>query len=321
MTAAQFNRLWAQLESTLLQRRWDYLRETWLRHIPIINPPGAVPQRVLADLTSELVTMPAPQLGKLQSFTFPIGEVPELMFREGVYWLHKALHVLGASETHAAKGMPTWSLSSAYQSAFFSARASMAFLGLAISEVEKTSFVINLCRDMRLMSDRQYGTPGAFREEAQFYTLGILFDHRQIWSLLQRLLRITTRPPWPSELSTYIAQMNASDITKQRHNLHYQLLGWYFNDLYTFEFPSGFDDVQPTGSGRELFDTSISKFSFSFAAAILRIGLDPFLDICRYTNRLTDEKDRLTTCLIEERHPVLFEKLQLLSAAPKPVSL
>jgi HEPN domain len=113
--------------------------------------------RTISDMISELVTEPANRTGILQTFGFPVGEALHLLFREGVYWLHKALHVLGAAEIDADGGMPTWSLSSAYQSAFFSARSSMAFLGVAIAERAKTSYVVEFCRDMRTMSAREYG--------------------------------------------------------------------------------------------------------------------------------------------------------------------
>jgi HEPN domain-containing protein len=321
MTAAQFNRLWKELEATIVRRRWDYIRGTWLRHLPVIEPPGRAPDRTLSDFVGEVVTDISATGKHIQSLSFPAGDVPTLMFHEGVYWLHKALHVLGAAEKHADTGMPTWSLSSAYQSAFFSARASMAFLGVAVTELEKTSFVVAISRDMQLMSAGEYGTLGAFDGEAHFHTFGVLFDHRQVWLLFQRLLRVTTRAPWPAPLTSYVGQLNVAEITKQRHHLHYQLYGWVFDDLFNFQFGHGFDQTAPTGSGRDLFDPGAAKFSFVLAAALLRMALDPFIDICRYSNRLAQEKALLVACLPEERHPILFESLQEICASAETISL
>lgn len=321
MTAAQFNRLWDKVEASIVRRRWDYIRGTWLKHLPIIAPAGAQPDRTIADLVGELVPDIPTTNNHVQEFSFPSGEIPALLAREAIYWLHKALHILGAAECHADGGMPTWSLSSAYQSAYFSARASMAFLGVGVAELEKVSFLVDVSHDMQLMSPREYAAVGAFSDDARFYTLGVLFDHRQIWHLYQRVLRVTTRVPWPEPLNSYLGQLNVAEITKQRHLLHYQLRGWVFDDLFDFVFAHEFDRTSPSGSGRTLFDSDKPEFTFVLAVALLRTALDPFVDICRYSNRLADEEALLIASLPAERHPILFERLQRICGSAEAIPL
>src|SRR5712692_8314285 len=122
---------WNALEKSFDQRRWSSIRTSWPNFVgKPIDPPGCAPELTLSELLEGGGVMTGtPEKGKLTRVRHPRGEITEIIFREAVFWLHKALHVLGASEAHADMGLQNWSLSAAYHSAYFAARAIMAFFG------------------------------------------------------------------------------------------------------------------------------------------------------------------------------------------------
>jgi len=252
----------------------------------------------------------SPTRTKVTTIKAARGEVPATLFREAVYWLHKALHVLGASEAQVSNGLPTWSLSVAYQGAFFSARSIMSFLGVGVAEIDQTSVCGDICRDMQGLRPQLLAEIGAFEEETSFHTVGSRFEHIHIWRLFQRLLRITSCDIWPAGWANYLAQVDVSEITKQRHRLHYKLTYWVTDDLHTFLYPDSFRDVTPSGEGRNLFDAVKDNFSLTLAFSVTRLALMLFSDLSRMTNRLTDERDIMDRCLSPERHPLFVDTLR-----------
>src|SRR5438552_326767 len=113
---ADHDRIWERLENSFGERRWNSIVATWPQFVGApIDPPGSAPELTLSDLLQQggvLVNLPTKN--ELTSVDHPRGEIPYIIFREAVFWLHKACHVLGASEAHVDMGMPTWSISAAY---------------------------------------------------------------------------------------------------------------------------------------------------------------------------------------------------------------
>lgn len=253
--------------------------------------------------------MQVPERGEFTTTPHPRGEVPEIIFREAVFWMHKALHVLGASEMHVDMGLPSWSLSSAYQSSYFAARSILAFFGVSVAEMQHISVVVDLCRDMQGMRPQRMAQIGAFEEEILFRSIGVLFDHRQVWRLFQRILRTASCTIWPEGWANYFAQLDLADLTKQRHGLHYQLHYWVLDDLHDFVHSSDFRNVAPTGTNRDLFDTEKLNFSLTVSTAMTRMALLLFKDICGHTNRLVEERSRMLNAFSIERHPLFSDTL------------
>jgi hypothetical protein len=306
------DRVWTNFENSFRPRQWKIVRNSWAAFVPLIDPPGSRPAITLATFLedSEILVPVSVRRNQLTGLKTSRGEVPEIIFREAVYWLHKALYVLGASETHINTGLPTWSLTVAYQSAFFSARSIIGFLGVSVTEVNGVTFCGDICRDVQGIRPKRAMEMGAFDEEVSFYTIGIRFEHRHVWSLFQRILRVTSCDVWPDGWANYFAQLKVSEITKQRHGLHYRLTYWVEDDLYTFLHPDGFCEVSPSGNNRTLFDSERTNFSLTVALSITRLALVLFSDLCQITNRLSDESRLINECLSLERHPVFADVLK-----------
>ena len=256
------------------------------------------------------VLMRVPEKSKFTNQLHPCGEVPEIIFQEAVLWMHKALHVLGASEVHIDQGLPSWSMFSAYQSAYFAARSILAFYGVSLGEYQHVSVVVDLCRDMRGMRPQKIADIGAFEKEIPFRSLGVLFDHRQTWQLFQRVLRISTCDIWPDGWASYFANLNMSELTRQRHGLHYHLDYWILEDLHDFIYSDIFNNVDPSGTGRELYNSDSDNFSLIAGYTMTKMALLLFKDLCPLTNRLAVEKETVMRSISFERHPLFSDKFQ-----------
>jgi len=303
---------WEKLEGAISVRRWDATQTAWINFgIPFIDPPGSAPELTLTGFLGENEFFADIALDAIANTPILVsrGGVPEMIFREEVYWLHKSIHVLGASEAHINLGLPTWSLSAAYQSGFFAARSILAFLGIAVGEVRGVSVVVDLCRNLHGMSPRKVAELGAFEEEISLRSPGYLFGHAHIWRLFQRLLRVVTRVPWPNGWTTFFHQLEIADLTKQRHSLHYQLGFWVMNDMHVNIYSESFRDVGATGEARELFDSKGENFSLAAAFKLFRMALSLFQSFAAVTNRLASEQALLRGVCNSDRHPLFSDTL------------
>ena len=177
-------------------------------------------------------------------------------------------------------------------------------------KLKHVSVAADLCRDMQGVRPLKMARIGAFDENVEFRSLGVLFDHRQIWLLFRRILRTTSCTIWPEEWATFFSNVDISDITRQRHGLHYQLQYWVLDDLHNFVYSEPFQNVDPTGTGRELFDREKPNFSLAAGAVLTRMALALFKDVCTLTNRLAGEREMVAAAFSTERHPLFAETLR-----------
>ena len=312
MSKVDYERLWYELEGSLVSRRWDAVSASWSGQAPQIEPAGGAPSITLSRYLSEsgIFADSLPEKHKLTHVRNSRDEVPSLVLREAIYWLHKAVHVLGACETQVNGGRLTWASSDAYQNAYFAARAIISLLGVAIAEVENSSIVIELCRDQKGMRPGKISELGAFEEQLHILSLGILFDHRQIWTIFRRVVRTTTRLNWSPELLSYFSNIDIALLSRQRHGLHYQVDYWIMPDMHEFIHSDAFRDVSPDASGRALFSPDRNNYTFTIAFTLTRLALMMFKDLCKLTNRLSGEQELFIRTLSSERHPVFSHSLR-----------
>lgn len=310
-------KLWRAFELLFLERRWDKIRDSWIAFVPLIEAGGKPPpeELLLANALEALFPSGAPQKGAVSSLEgFPRAELPEIVLREAIYWLHKATHVLGASEKHIEDGLPTWSLSAGYQAAFFAARAVLAFHGIAVGEHDGASFVIDLCRDSRGVPSARMDSLGAFNEEVSFRSTGYLFGHKEIWSLFQRLLRIVKHTCWPEDYLVFYRELDLTDMSRQRHSLHYNLEYWVMDDLCDTVFDDAFANMAPTGAGKMMYQPKASNFSIAIGLTATQMAMQLFEGICELTNRLQAERELFQKVLNLDRHPYFAERIGLNAA-------
>ena len=113
---------------------------------PSLALPGSPPQMLLSEMAAlgqclGIDVLPKSQVRELFE---PIPGLREAVLHDAIYLLHKAAHVLGSALVHVSSGMCTWSLSSAYQAAYFAMNSVMRFLGVAVVEYESRHFLIDV---------------------------------------------------------------------------------------------------------------------------------------------------------------------------------
>ena len=126
-------------------RRWETIKGKWIKYIPDIKPPGTPPRVLFSEV--EDFQSSAQRLSVSQDdlcTRADISGIRSLALWEAIFLLHKAAHVLSAAELHAKIGVLTWSLSSAYQSCFFSAKSILNFVGINIAEYKNKNYYLRL---------------------------------------------------------------------------------------------------------------------------------------------------------------------------------
>ncbi|NJK91884.1 MAG: hypothetical protein HC904_08695 [Blastochloris sp.] len=145
---------------------------------------------------------------------------------------------------------------------------------------------------------------GAFEENAVFSSVGVLLDHRQMWMIFQRLLRVSRCDLWPDAWKNFFAQTDISELTRQRHGLHYNLKFWVMDDMHQLNYDESFRKVDSTGQGLSLFDKDNSNYSYVLAFTLVQMALSMMVDLSQETNRLKDEMALILTTFSSDRHPL-----------------
>lgn len=293
------------IENHVLARRWSYMAGQWLSYLPILGPPGSRPDEPLSEFIG--FTQAAPQVEGQQVALF--GDVPglrQMVFREGLYLLHKALHVLGCAETDASAGFLTWSISEAYHSAFFGAKAILHLLGIAFPTYEPMSKSI-------LIDIFSAGSNQANRKRLEkrkldpsfisFVRLDYKLEHRHVWTLLSRALRVMQIEAWPAAYLKALRNLDVTTVSKQRNSIHYGNHEWLFDDLYNLLTSEGFG-VHPDAIEQKLVYEHESDFSLVLGIIICRLALLLIEDLARQTNKLTDEIKIIRSRLNSNFHPL-----------------
>src|SRR5437870_5428089 len=122
MTGSSFEKKLGRVSS----RDWHEVKGAWLSFLPTIDEPGRPPDHGLEELDDLWnVTLQTAETGEHRA---NVSGAREALFRQGLFVLHKAVHVTGCAEMTANTGMPSWSLSIAYQAAYFAQQATLNFL-------------------------------------------------------------------------------------------------------------------------------------------------------------------------------------------------
>lgn len=280
----------------IFPRKWGELKQKWLDYIPEIDEPGSVPQErvvnsiILRDHVAKIIDN--------QPFIIPedIPEIKHFALKEGLFWLHKAGNVIGASQIHINEGIKSWSLSSAYHSALFATKAILPFLGIVVTEFpERGSFLVDLWSE-------EIAKKSKIRIRS-YDTIKVLkvcrIEHRHIWTLLQRMLTITEFPVEVITLENVesLKSLAKNDFAKQRNKLHYRPT-WIFDDIHQQMFDSSFLNFESQlTDGSALSDPDIDNFSFALAFVLMRMAIRMLVDIADFSPIIKTELDLLQSWL------------------------
>lgn len=232
-----------------------------------------------------------------------IGEVSamrEMILRESIFLLHKALHVLGVAEKNVDSGMRTWSLCDGYQAALFSAKALLGLCGVSVAEVDSRSLIIDIFADIDV---RGNSIPSISFVKA-------VLDHKSIWQMLQRIFRVTKCALWPSDA---VAKLQIGDVkrfARQRNEIHYSNSAWPLADLQQFLTEGAFGEIRFWDSSDEDL-VERSDISLVLGYYLVRMALAMLGDLEDLSAKLTPEMEVFRSSVQRDRHPLYYESLSV----------
>jgi hypothetical protein len=284
---------------------WSVHRETWLNYLPndytFGNPPSISvanwePFQRAAD-ESKGMPISAPV------YRVNLKGLHELVLRESIFMLHKAWHVLGAAEQHAANGQPTWAQSSGYHAAFFAAKATFGLLGHALIEHANRMCLVRLF-PFESRSKTQ-GGPIHAPDSAEVIYLDKSFTHREIWELYKRVLNTTgvAEEIWPSDTTTFLKLLPTEEFAAERNSLHYQSDAWIFNDLFADQTIDGLG-IADTAEQRWTFPSG--GFSMCIGERCFYLGRSLLVDMSELAPSLNGETGLFSSTSTQNRHPYYF---------------
>ena len=227
------------------------------------------------------------------------------MFREAIFLLHKASHVIGHAEVSVRSGAKTWSLSDAYQGALFGARSIVYLLGVGLPEYKSKLVITDVWPKIEEQKEsRQRLSLDADAESPVQFTLAtIKLEHRHFWMLFQRLLNVCKVDVWQKEYVSALRKLETKEFAMQRNILQYRDWRWIFDDLHESRIDEQFG-VHKGDLHDALVYAERSDFSIALALALMRMALDLIGSITALTNKLNTEITLLRNRLTMDYHPL-----------------
>lgn len=292
----------------LSQRDWPQVSEGLLQYVAELSftTPGQQPAFSLSELpslTAAIQTMPRD--GELR-----VERIPGLgaaMLHEGVFLLHKCANVLVASHDQAAVGLPTWSLPTGYQAAYFSADAILKLLGVAVIEVNSIPCTVDIWPEPPADLSRKQRDKYQPGSEIQLIRHDRLQHHHR-WAVLKRVLRTTSGHPMDLELCEAIKSIGERDFARQRNELHYGT-SWKFSDLHAYCSPIGFLRPQDKVALVSYLQPDRDEFSIALANVLFSFGVALLTAIAGNSPVIEDERALLVASCASSRMK-LWERFQ-----------
>ncbi len=131
----------------------------------------------------------------------------------------QAANVLVASQSQVTGGLPTWSIATAYQSAFFSMEAMLLMLGVAVVEVNNKTLVFDIWPEVESSLSKKLKAQYKLGSEIQFVHHSRL-EHHHRWAILKRVLRTLSNSPIAGAVINAINEIDDKEFARQRNRLH-----------------------------------------------------------------------------------------------------
>ena len=280
---------------------WEIVRDAWLEYVRDIKPVGSKPHSALNAVDGfREAADEAGQLPANECFVrVTISGFHRVALHQGIYLLHKAWHVLGAAEAHAAEGLLSWSLSSAYHAAFFAAKANLIFLGYPFVEDSNNQILAKLfpTETRRKGGMRQLE---AVAPETVELTSTKHLQHREVWSLFQRALNVARVPNWPSAAKKWLSLLKPADFASERNAIHYKPETWPYEDLHVEVFNDNFGVALSENKRWEFPD---GGFSLCLGLTVIELGVQLLRDLCEVAPVLQPELELFKETATKRRHP------------------
>ncbi len=289
-------------------RDWQEISSKWSGYIPRLDQPKSPPNPPLArfyDLNQTLDNPPS------DAFSREITGLRQLLFQEGLFLFHKATNVISAAEIHARHGMLTWSLSNAYQGAFFGAKAIIRFLGVATIAHSNKYWIIDIYPELAKLTSKEKAQGLRPDPNTSFTLAHARIEHRHIWQLFQRLMRVSKfQDPIMNRLQGALSKyFDERTFAEQRNALHYGNNTWFFDDMYQLLQDVAFGTESVLQIERIPFENLESDFSMLLACVVLYFGIYLLRSLSEGTNKLNDDLALIMESLTSEWHPIYTDNL------------
>lgn len=287
-----------KIKTLVLDRPWDLISDYWLTSIPRIDPDLNVGFEALEEFgpLSDLVGA-----GPADVLRQEIPLVRQIVFREAVFLLHKAINVLSLAEMSANRGSPTWSLSTAYHSAFLGMRSLTRLFGVAHVTSGKNTWVIDIFPQWVKQSKRKSKDVNSQSDMLIFKVARM--DQRHYWRLFQRLV-CTTKfgDQGLKNLAADFWKIDEGDFSEQRHALIYENNSWYFDDLYKDDIRAGFGIRTSNLSIKD--DRGTEDFTLVLAYSMVEFGIRLLRSLREKANILAESLEVIENSVTNIRHPM-----------------
>ena len=267
-------------------RDWHTIRERWIDHVPTFASPGIPPELELCELPSVDERL---NLEKKQTVTIK-DNLPGLrqgVLHEGIYLFHKAAHIFGASLLHVESGLCTWSLSSAYQSAYFAMKSILCLLGVSIVDSQTRGiFLVDVWHTEDRHQKRQKD-PIVF-----MYNSGKI-EHGQLWACFQRAVDVTSNHEsiCAASFRRGLLGVEPNEFADQRNRLHYKNV-WRFGDLHAALIQNQFGRIT---SGE--LDSEQDDFLVVLAFGLIHMGRHMLGELAKSSAPIQEETALVDTWL------------------------
>jgi hypothetical protein len=287
---------WDRKVAKLIGRQWADVRPAWMGYIPAIDVPGVAPQESLADLPTVQAAVSDVDGDHPKSVAEEITGLRSGVLAEALFVLHKAANVMGCAQVHVARGLCSWSLSSAYHAAFFGMKAILQLLGVVVIETGDQSYLVDVWAE----PDKKHKKNILGPKHPVLIQKVQRVEHRHLWGCFQRMLRVCTAPAeiWPVGCVQSLRELDIKGFARQRNKLHYTTSSWPFQDLHACNVIADFGrHLGGLDDGEAVSDPGNTDFSIALGLVLLRMGCQMVLDLAETVPAVRAEWDLLRTWL------------------------
>ena len=299
------------IKKYLPKRLWSDISDKWLSNLPHFQDPVSRPDPSLKEFYSLSAFLIS--LGDNVPVQHEIGGLREVIFTEGIYLLHKAINVLCAAELHAKEGILTWSLSSAYHSSFFCAKAIIRILGVATVEAAlRSCWIIDVFPELPKLTSKERKSGMTPEPMTDFLAAQVFrIEHRHIWKIFQRLMRISKFEEDILERlrGAFSKYFDDKIFPKQRNYIHYNNDRWLFDDLYRFSPDPEFGIRKISAIEKLILDNIESDFSMLIAISMIYFAINLLTSLSLKTHKIDAELKTIMDSLTSARHPLYVKSI------------
>lgn len=280
-------------------RDWNDIFPNWINASAelSIDVPGQAPDETLADLfTLETAFKSVPLHGEAR---LAVPGLPPTALHEAIFLLHKAANVLTSAQQGMAKGLPTWSIPTAYQSAFFSMEAVLLLLGVSVVEIDNKTMIVDLWPDVEPRASKKVKASYKIGAEAHFLHVTRV-EHYHRWAILKRVLRMLVNAPISGALINALEDVDDKAFARQRNRLQYRT-SWVFADLHAYSSSVQYCRFELAPPFFDRLDPASDDFSMALAMALLFSGVALLTPVADIATVVALERDLLAVACVDER--------------------